>query len=76
MADLCLRHEAIICSDEIHADIIFNGHRHIPIASLSPEIEARTITLMAPSKTFNVAGLHCGFAVIPNPDLRRQYERG
>ncbi len=76
MADHCLQHEAIICSDEIHADIIFNGHRHIPVASLDPEIEARTITLMAPSKTFNVAGLHCGFAVIPNPDLRRQYERG
>ena len=76
MAEQCLRHDTIICSDEIHADIIFSGHQHTPIASLAPEIEARTITLMAPSKTFNVAGLHCGFAVIPNRDLRKQYERG
>ncbi len=76
VAENCLQHNTLICSDEIHADIIFNGHRHTPIASLAPEIEARTITLMAPSKTFNVAGLHCGFAVIPNPDLRRRYERG
>lgn len=76
MAEACLRHDTIICSDEIHCDLIYNGHRHIPIASLAPEIEARSITLMAPSKTFNIAGLDCGFAIIPNPDLRRAYYLG
>ncbi len=73
MAELCLRHNLLICSDEIHCDLIFNGHRHIPIATLAPEIAARTITLMAPSKTFNIAGLHCAFAIITDAELRRQY---
>lgn len=73
MAELCLRHDLLICSDEIHCDLIFSGHRHIPIAALAPEIAARTITLMAPSKTFNIAGLHCSFAVIPDIEVRRRY---
>jgi len=73
MAELCLRHNMLICSDEIHGDLIFNGYRHIPIAALAPEIAARTITLMAPSKTFNIAGLHCSFAVIPDAELRQRY---
>lgn len=74
MAELCLRHDLLICSDEIHCDLLFDGCRHIPIAALAPEIAARTITLMAPSKTFNVAGLHCSFAVIPDAELRRRYK--
>ncbi len=73
MAELCLEHDVIICSDEIHGDLIFSGHHHIPIASLSPEIANRTITLMAPSKTYNIAGLHCSYAVIPNEALRQAY---
>jgi len=73
MAELCLRHNLLICSDEIHGDLIFSGYRHIPIAALAPEIAARTITLMAPSKTFNIAGLHCSFAVIPDAALRQRY---
>ncbi len=73
MAELCLRHNLLICSDEIHCDLIFNGYRHIPIAALAPEIAARTITLMAPSKTFNIAGLHCSFAVITDAELRQRY---
>jgi cystathionine beta-lyase len=76
MAEACLQHDAIICSDEIHCDLVYSGHPHTPIASLGPEIEARTITLMAPSKTFNIAGLHCGFAVITDPTLRREYNHG
>ena len=74
MAEICLRHELLICSDEIHGDLLFSGHTHRPIASLAPEIEARTITLMAPSKTFNIAGLDCSFAVIPNTELRQQFK--
>lgn len=74
VAEICLRRDLIICSDEIHADFIYNGHRHIPIASLSPEIASRTVTLMAPSKTFNIAGLECSFAVIQNKELRARVE--
>ncbi|HNT77202.1 MAG TPA: PatB family C-S lyase [Anaerolineae bacterium] len=73
MAEACLRHNVLICSDEIHGDLIFQGHRHIPVATLSSDIADRTITLMAPSKTFNIAGLHGAFAVIPNAELRRKF---
>lgn len=73
-AEICLKHNVIICSDEIHCDLIFSGHRHIPIASLDPQIAQNTITLMAPSKTFNLAGLQCSFAVIQNHELRRQLQ--
>ena len=73
MADLCLRHRIVICSDEIHCDLLLGTTRHIPIASLAPEVADQTITLMAPSKTFNIAGLECSFAIISNPDLRRRY---
>lgn len=74
MAEICAEHDLVICSDEIHCDMVYTGHRHIPIAALSPEIAQRTVTLMAPSKTFNIAGLSCSFAVIQNPTLRRQFE--
>lgn len=74
MAEICLRNNVVIISDEIHCDLIFPGHPHIPIASLSSEIAQQTITLMAPSKTFNIAGLECSFAIIPNPELRRKVE--
>jgi cysteine-S-conjugate beta-lyase len=72
LAEICLRHNILICSDEIHCDLLFPGHSHTPIASLSPEIAQNTLTMMAPSKTFNLAGLQCSFAVIQNPELRRQ----
>ncbi len=75
MAETCLRHNLLICSDEIHCDLVFSGYQHTPIASLSPEIAQRTITLMAPSKTFNIAGLGCSFAIIQNPELRKQFEQ-
>ena len=73
MADICLRHNLVICSDEIHCDLTFGGYRHIPTASLAPEIAERTITLIAASKTFNIAGLGCALAIIPNPELRKLY---
>ena len=75
LADICLRHEVTICSDEIHCDLLFSGQRHTPIAALGEDIANNTITLMAPSKTFNIAGLECSFAVIPNPEMRRAYEK-
>jgi cystathionine beta-lyase len=70
MAEICLRHGIIICSDEIHSDLVFRGSRHIPIASLSPEVAARTITLIAPTKTFNIAGLKCSAAIVESAELR------
>ncbi len=75
MADICLRHDLIICSDEIHCELILGDTPHIPIASLSPEIAARTITLMAPSKTFNMPTLEFGFAVITNVELFKRFEK-
>lgn len=76
LADIVVRHDLIICSDEIHCDLILEpGLQHIPLASLNPDIAARTITLMAPSKTFNIAGLGCSFAIIENPVLRRAFSR-
>jgi cystathionine beta-lyase len=73
MAEICLRHSVIICSDEIHCDLIYSGYRHTPIASLDPEVAHHTITLMAPSKTYNIAGLQCSFAIIPNREMRKRY---
>jgi cysteine-S-conjugate beta-lyase len=75
MAELCLRHKIFICSDEIHSDLVFSNHPHIPIASLSKEIADHTITCMAPSKTFNIAGLDCSFVVITNPELRANFKK-
>ncbi|MDH4138302.1 MAG: PatB family C-S lyase, partial [Anaerolineae bacterium] len=72
MAEICLRHNVVICSDEIHCDLVFQGNRHVPIASLAPEIADQTITLMAPSKTFNVPGLKCSVAIVQNPELRKK----
>ncbi len=72
MAEICLRKGVVICSDEIHCDLLFSGHKHIPIASLDAEVAQNTITLMAPSKTFNIAGLQCSFAIVQNPELREK----
>ncbi len=75
LAEICLRHRLIICSDEIHCDLIYPGHSHVPIATLSPEVADRTITLMAPSKTYNLAGLECGYALIRSDSLRRAWQK-
>jgi len=70
MAEICLAHDVLICSDEIHADLVFKGTIHIPIASLSPEIAAKTVTYFAPSKTFNVAGLSTSVYVTQSEEIR------
>jgi cystathionine beta-lyase len=75
LADIALRHNLIISSDEIHADILYDGNCHIPIAALAPEIADRCITLMAPSKTFNLPGLGCGYAIVQNSELLQQMKR-
>ena len=74
IAQLCEKHDLFICSDEIHCGLLLDGEkRHVPIASLSKKIEKRTITLMAPSKTFNIPGLSVSFAIIPDPSLRQRF---
>ena len=76
LVSVCERHNLIICSDEIHCDLILDtDKKHIPTAAISPEISARTITLMAPSKTFNIPGLGCSFAIISDAGLRRDFIR-
>ena len=73
VAEVCLGHNIVICSDEIHCDLILDDKRHVPTATLGREVEQQTITLMAPSKTFNIPGLGCAMAIIPNGNLRRRF---
>jgi cystathionine beta-lyase len=73
-AEVAERYDLIIGSDDIHAGLILDeGIRHLPIASLSPETARRTITLLAPSKMYNIPGLGCSFAVISDPALRKAF---
>ena len=72
MAAICLDRGLTIVADEIHCDLLLDGRQHVPMASLSPEVEARTITFMAPSKTFNLPGLKCAVAIVPNATLRER----
>lgn len=73
LSEICLKHNCVIISDEIHCDLLTAGVQHVPTSSLSPEIEQRTITLMSASKTYNVAGLATSFLIIPNDQLRKQF---
>ncbi|WP_333637995.1 MalY/PatB family protein [Tissierella praeacuta] len=71
--NLCLKNNIIMISDEIHCDLTFSDYKHIPLASISDEFANNTITFMAPSKTFNIAGLFASVAIIPNEKLRKLY---
>lgn len=73
MGNLCLKYGATIVSDEIHCDLVFSHHRHIPMATLSPEMEKQTVTCLSPSKTFNLAGLFTSQVVIPDPEKRKAF---
>ena len=73
IAEICIKHDLYVCSDDMHSDLVYSGHQHTPIASLHPEIAKRSITIMAPSKTFNIAGLDCAFAIITDKDLRNRF---
>jgi cystathionine beta-lyase len=75
LADICLRNNIIIISDEIHCDLVLPGFTHTPLASLSDKIAENTITLIAPSKTFNLAGLSTSAVIISNPLLRKSFNR-
>lgn len=71
---LCLKYNVLILSDEIHSDLIFSGHTHIPIASLSKAVAEQTLTLMAPSKTFNLAGLQASYIITENKNLKEKLD--
>lgn len=72
---ICKHHDLLICSDEIHCDLVLDKNKkHIPFATLNDDAKNRSITLMAASKTFNVAGLGFGFAIIPNDEIRKQFK--
>jgi cysteine-S-conjugate beta-lyase len=73
LAEICIRNDVLIVSDEIHSELLLDDSRFQPLASLGREIANRTITLVAASKTFNVPGLFCAFAIIPNKELRERY---
>jgi len=74
LADFCMEHDLYLCSDEIHSSILLDeSARHIPIASLSPEIAERSFSLYAPSKAYNIPGLPCAVAVIPDAELRHMF---
>lgn len=72
IAECCRQHDVIISSDEIHCDLVYPGHTHIPAAKIAPDV---SITLMAASKTFNIAGLNTAFAIIPDTKLRTQFKQ-
>ena len=74
VARLARKHDLVVCSDEIHCGLVLNG-KHTPFAALSNDAANRSITLMAPSKTFNLPGLYSAFAIIPNPQLRQAYQK-
>jgi cystathionine beta-lyase len=74
VARFACKHDLVVCSDEIHCGIVLDPRPHIPLACIDPEIAARTITLMSPSKTYNIPGLATAFAIIPNAALRQRFK--
>ncbi len=73
LGDICLKNNMTIVSDEIHADIVYKPHQHIPIATISPELSAITISCLAPSKTFNIAGFATSEIIIENEEIREKF---
>lgn len=73
LAKICLRHNLLVVSDEIHFDIVYGNHHHFPIANLDENIREQTITLTSPGKTFNLQGMQSAYAIIPNPELREAF---
>lgn len=74
IAELCLQYDCKIISDEIHSDLIYEPNRHVPIAALNEKYKEHVITFIAPSKTFNLAGLQASAAIIPNKEMRRAFQ--
>jgi cystathionine beta-lyase len=75
IAELVLEHDLIVISDEIHSDLIYPGHKHIPFASLGPDIAARTVTLNSATKSFNIPGLRCALIAFGSAQLLARFHR-
>ena len=75
VADFAIRHDLVVVSDEIHADIVYPGNQHIPLASLHPDIAARTITITSATKSFNIPALRCAVMHFGAPALKGRFER-
>ena len=76
LAQLCKQHDVIMVSDEIHCDLVIDrAARHYPTAAAVPDMAERTVTLMSGSKTWNIAGLNCSFAIIPDAGLRGKFQQ-
>lgn len=73
VGDICSKHNVIVVADEIHHDLVFAGHKHIPYASISETLANHSVTCIATSKTFNLAGLQAASVIIPNEEIRRKY---
>lgn len=74
VAAICYKHGILVISDEIHSDMALNGHKHIPFGTVSEQAQQNSITYMAPSKTFNMAGLISSSYIIPNPEIRKKFK--
>jgi cysteine-S-conjugate beta-lyase len=74
LASICIKHNILILSDEIHCDLALPPHRHVATATLSEAIANLTITTVAPSKTFNLAGMATSTVIISNPELKKKYD--
>lgn len=75
MAEQCIRHNVLLVSDEIHSDLVFHGKKHIPTATLSPEIAGKVISCISGTKTFNLAGLQASTTVFPNLEMKEKFDR-
>jgi cystathionine beta-lyase len=75
MAEICLGNDVLIVADEIHSELLLGDQKFLPVASLAPEIAKRTITLVSASKAFNVPGLFCAFAIIPDLEIRERFTK-
>jgi cystathionine beta-lyase len=73
IGDICLKYNVLVVADEIHHDLVFSGHKHVPFASLSESFAQISITCIATSKTFNLAGIQAASVIIPNEEIRRKY---
>ncbi|MBO8158213.1 MalY/PatB family protein [Thermosyntropha sp.] len=75
LGEICLKNDVIVVADEIHCDLVYSGYKHIPFASLSPELARKSITTVSPSKTFNLAGLQTSVVIIPDSEYRACYKK-
>lgn len=75
MADICIANDVLLVSDEIHSDLIFHGRKHIPTATLSPEIASKVISCVSATKTFNLAGLQASTTIFPNLEMKKKFDR-